>query len=314
MTHVVVLGSVNFDLIVSTPHLPLPGETVMGSDVAYQPGGKGSNQAVAAHRLGADTLLIAATGDDHLGANLRTALANEGIDTSGLTTESGVPTGVALIVVDDHGENSIVVAPGANRRLGDQAVANLADVVSDASVLALQIEVPVSTSRKAAEVARNAGASVLLNAAPLPAGPTPEFAELLRTVDVLVLNEGEAVQLTGARPATDRAGWLGIANQVHEYGPSSAVITLGNQGAVASDSIRTFEQPAFAVDVVDTTGAGDAFSGALAMGIGSDMPLADSLRFACATAAIATTRMGAQRALPTADEVKQLLDRAEVGD
>lgn len=313
MSRVVVFGSVNFDLIVPAPHIPVAGETVLGSDLIYQPGGKGGNQAVAAHRLGAETALIAAIGDDHFGADLRAGLAAEGIDTSAVTTETGAPTGVALIVVDDAGQNTIVVAPGANRLLGAEALGHLTEKVGNGDVLVLQIEVPISTSLKAAEVAKNVGATVVLNAAPLPADSSEEFSDLLKVVDVLVLNEGEAVQLLGAEPAADRAQWSTLAQRAHRHGPSTVVITLGAQGAVASAPSGSFEQSAFDVAVADTTGAGDAFSGALAVALGRGEPIRDALRFACAAAGIATTKIGAQQALPTAADVRRLLDHSGGG-
>lgn len=315
MTHVTVLGSVNLDLVVAVPHLPEPGETILGSDLVYRAGGKGGNQAVAARRLGARTTLVAATGDDQLGADLRSMLGNEGLDMSMVTTAMGTTTGVALVVVAEDGENSIVVAPGANRTLRPGQVPDLPVVLEDTDVLVLQVEVPVGASLDAAIHARAAGAKVLLNAAPLPELPDAEFDKLLGAVDVLVVNEGEALQLTNSTVPAARDGWEAIAAEICRLGPGSAVITLGADGAVASDGTRTYVQPAFPVNVVDTTGAGDGFSGALAVAVAERRSLVDGLRRACAAGALATTALGAQSALPSAAELDRLLGGlAEGGD
>lgn len=307
MTTVVVVGSVNVDLVVTTPEIPAPGQTVLGSDLVYRPGGKGGNQAVAAHRLGADTVLIAAIGDDRLGEDLRSALVAEGLDVSRIAITENVATGVALIAVDQNGENSIVVAPGANHRLGGGAVLGMADVIDDADVLVLQMETPVQTSLEAAKLASGAGVKVILNAAPLRGLADPAFENLLGLVDVLVVNEGEAVRLTDIEPPSSPDGWAQLANLICRSGPDVCVITLGEQGAVAGDGSQSFVQQSFDVDVVDSTGAGDAFAGTLAVAIADGKPMADALRAACAAGAFATTRLGAQEAMASAEELQRLL-------
>ncbi|MDG4825575.1 ribokinase [Asanoa sp. WMMD1127] len=292
MSRVVVVGSANLDLVVGVPRLPAPGETVLGSDVVTGPGGKGANQAVAAHRLGAETLLVAALGDDRFGTDLRAALAREGLPLDRLVTRAGIATGVALIVVEAAGENTIVVAPGANARLDDSSLDGL---FAPGDVLVLQLEIPLETCLAAARRARDAGASVLLNAAPLPPAGAAALTELLGVVDVLVVNEGEARQLGGDARALLR------------HGPAACVVTLGARGAVSADGTGARTHPPFPVDAVDTTGAGDTFCGALAVGLASGIDLDQAVRRGCAAGALATTRMGAQSAMPTGAELDLFL-------
>jgi ribokinase len=302
MNRVTVVGSVNVDATVTVPVLPAPGETVLGSDVAYRPGGKGGNQAVAARRLGADTALHAAVGDDAFGARLREELAAEGLDPAGLTIVTGAATGLAMILVDGGGENVIVVSPGANGLLDGTA---LTMSPGPGEVLALQLEIPLATCLDAAGRARAAGAAVVLNAAPLPKLVEPAFADLLSAVDVLVVNEGEAAHLADERAPRD---WTALAGRLRAYGPDTVVITLGARGAVAADAAGTYACEAFAVDVVDTTGAGDAFCGALAVALADGLPIADAMRRGCAAGALAATRMGAQAALPTRADLDTFLE------
>ncbi len=310
MSTVAVVGSVNLDLIVTVPHLPATGETLLGSDVNYQPGGKGGNQAVAAHRLGARTVLVAAIGDDAFGADLRAALDREGLPLDGLTTIEGAGTGIAMIVVGNDGENTIVVAPGANGLLDGAALSGLSEALGPEAVLALQLEIPLATCLDAANLARRRGTTVVLNAAPLPKLLDPTFTDLLSTVDVLVVNEGEALRLTGVadpvRPE-DPEGWANLAAELRDLGPATVVVTLGAEGAVTSSGQGVDVQPAFRVDAVDTTGAGDSFCGALAVALAQGLPLDQAVRRGCAAGAIASTRTGAQSALPTAEELTTFL-------
>ncbi|WP_166378535.1 ribokinase [Catellatospora methionotrophica] len=310
MTRVAVVGSVNLDLTVAVSHLPDPGETVLGSEVSFRPGGKGGNQAVAARRMGADTILFAAVGADQFGLDLRTALQAEGLPAGSLTTIDGAATGLAMIVVEGAGENTIVVAPGANELLdGQPLTAQLPQLLSPGAVLLLQLEIPLATCLDAALLARAAGATVLLNAAPLPKVMDPVFAELLAAVDVLVVNEGEAWHLSGQQgaPPRDTAGWQRLAAQLTAHGPRVCVVTLGGDGAVLAGPDGELACAGFPVAVVDTTGAGDAFCGALAVSLAQGRGPAEALRRSCAVGALATTRMGAQAALPTAAEVDGFL-------
>jgi ribokinase len=311
MSRVAVVGSVNLDAAVVVGHLPAPGETVLGSDVAYRPGGKGGNQAVAARRLGADTVLFAAVGDDSAGTRLRAALDAEGLPPHGFTTVSGAATGVAMILVGPDGENMIVVAPGANHLLDGSRLADLEPALGPGTVLALQLEIPLATCLDAAHRARAAGATVVLNAAPLPKPGEPAFVDLLTCVDVLVVNETEAVRLAvDDELPSDVDEWVVRAHRLRALGPRTVVVTLGARGAVAADRDGGHVQDGLPVDTVDTTGAGDSFCGALAVALAEGRPTGEALRRGCAAGALATTRMGAQSALPTRTELDQFLAEA----
>ncbi|PZF95853.1 ribokinase [Micromonospora deserti] len=291
---VIVVGSANLDLVVSTPQLPRPGETVLGGDFRTVPGGKGANQAVAAARAGATCEFVGAVGSDEFGRQLRDSLAGAGVDVRGLRSVPG-PSGVALIAVDQAAENFIVVAPGANAALTDLDAADRA-AVGAADVLLLQLEVPLPTVVRAADLARAGGTTVVLNAA--PAAPLP--AELLDMVDVLVVNEHEAAVVAGVfsdDPAVLLDALLALVPRV--------VLTLGARGAAYADrrGVRR-SVPAPVVDAVDTTAAGDAFTGALAVGwaerggaVDADA-VTDALRWACAAGAACAQRPGASTALP----------------
>jgi ribokinase len=299
---VVVVGSCNLDLIVEVPRLPAPGETTLGADVVSRPGGKGANQAVAARRLGAATAFVGAIGNDQFGTTLREALHAADLDLTGLVT-TDTPSGIALILVDRAGENVIAVSSGANRHLGEEHLASLADLLDDTSVLLMQLETPVATSLAAARIAQECGARVVLNAAPM-AEPTPELAQLLTCTDVLVVNEGEALTLD-TNAATTGGDWARRANRLQAKGPAAVVITLGADGAVLADGTSAEAVPAPAVVAVDTTGAGDAFCGALAAALAGGHDLPDAVRRGCRAGALATTAIGAQTALPTAADLER---------
>lgn len=308
MNTVVVVGSLNLDLVVVVSRVPAVGETVAGSDVFRHPGGKGANQAVAAHRLGARTVLVGAIGDDPFGTDLRTALTGEGLPLDQVTTVEGAASGTAMIVVGNDGDNMIVVSPGANGLLDGAALAGLDAVLAPQSVLVLQLEVPLATCIEAARLARRLGATVLLNASPLPKLDDPAFADLLRIVDVLVVNETETLRLTARddRPA-DADGWAGLAAALHAAGPVTVVVTLGADGAASSSPEGIGIHDAFPVEVVDTTGAGDTLCGALAAGLAEGLPLAEAVRRGCAAGAIACTAVGAQSAMPTLRDLSDFM-------
>jgi len=293
---VVVVGSINVDITVPVTRLPRPGQTVLGTDAAVHPGGKGANQAVTAARLGARTRMVGAVGDDAYGGQMTANLAEAGVDVSRVTTVPGRSTGTALIVVAADGENTVVVAPGANAAL---AVGPLEFAAGD--VLLLQLEVPVPTSLAAAEAARVAGATVVLNAAPLSDADGPHLRRLLDLTDVLVVNQTEATAL-----APMGEDWQALARTLPGR---SNVITLGAGGAVAHDGAATWWQPAFPAQVVDTTGAGDAFCGALAQSLAAGLDLRTAVRRGCAAGALAAGRLGAQSALPTAAELDATVGR-----
>lgn len=304
-TTITVVGSMNLDLVVSVPHLPAPGETVLGSDLVYRPGGKGANQAVAACRLGADVSLFAMCGGDSFGPQLRARLAEEGVEVAGVITATSAATGMALIMVRPDGENTITVVQGANGQLQPSDLGGLKQKLTRSDVLLLQLEIPITTALAAARDAADAGVLTVLNAAPLGTqnrGNTLE--ELLSTVDVLVVNETEAAHLGGQHPAQP-SDWAAYASDMRRFGSSAVVVTLGDRGAVAAAERGITIQDAFTVDNIDGTGAGDAFCGALAVALSEGRQIDDALRRACAAGALATTQVGAQSAFPTESELTQ---------
>ncbi|WP_371631116.1 ribokinase [Streptomyces sp. NBC_00341] len=291
-----VVGSANADLVVGVDRRPAAGETVLGSDLAVHPGGKGANQAVAAARLGARTALLARVGDDAHGRLLLESQRSAGVDTTGVLV-GGAPTGVALITVDPTGDNSIVVSPGANARLTPADIRAAAPLLAAARVVSVQLEIPLETVVETARVLP-AGTRLVLN----PSPPAPLPAEVLAACDPLVVNEHEARFILGQGAGTTPESW---ARALTALGPRSVVITLGAGGALAADT-RTGEcvrVPSPEVDAVDTTGAGDAFTAALAwrLGLGEELPMATAL--AVRVGAAAVTRQGAQASFPTAEEI-----------
>jgi ribokinase len=301
---VVVVGSVNIDLVVTAPVLPRPGETVLGHDFTQVPGGKGANQAIASARAGGATQFVGAIGSDAFGVTLRARLQSSTVDTSLLRVRYGA-SGVALIVVDGAGENAIVVAPGANAALVDLTDAELAAIAA-ADVLLCQLEVPVDTVLAAALAGRAAGTRVVLNATPvrhLPAG-------LLESVDLLVVNRVEACMMTSLPESDVDTGEQVSADVLLDTlleSVSRAVVTQGAGGAWYGDRTGTREHvPAPVVEAVDTTGAGDAFIGALAVAWGEGRDLIDAVRWASAAGASAVRRLGASIGLPQRAVIDEL--------
>ncbi|WEV30042.1 ribokinase [Streptomyces sp. 71268] len=296
----VVVGSANADLVIGVRRRPAAGETVLGSDLATYPGGKGGNQAVAAARLGARTALLARVGDDAHGRLLLDTQRAAGVDT-GAVLVGGAPTGVALITVDPSGDNSIVVSPGANARLTPTDIEAAAPLLAAARVVSLQLEIPLETVAAAVR-AVGPGTRVVLN----PSPPAPLPPDVLAACDPLVVNEHEARSLLDGDPAgagDDPAAW---AAALLGRGSRSVVITLGPAGALAADRRGRTRVPGVPVDAVDTTGAGDAFTGALAWRLGAGDDLATAVRYAVRVGAAAVTRPGAQQSYPTAAEVDAL--------
>jgi ribokinase len=284
---VVVAGSVNADLVVRVDRRPAAGETVLGSDLATHPGGKGANQAVAAARLGGRVAFLGRAGTDGHGDLVRDTLRGDGVHIGHLITTPG-PTGVALITVDPEGDNSIIVSPGANARVGEQDVVASRPLFAAASVVSLQLEIPLAAVLAAARTAAEEGARVVFNLSPAAAVPD----ELLALCDPLVVNEHEAQFLGDTRPA----GLLA-------RGARSVVITRGADGAVVADENGVTEVPSPRVEVVDTTGAGDAFTGALCLRLARGDDLATAARFAVRVGAAAVRRAGAQSSFPTLDDL-----------
>ncbi|MCP9948587.1 ribokinase [Actinomadura madurae] len=294
MWDVVVVGSVNADLVVGVERRPAPGETVLGSDLATHPGGKGANQAVAAARLGGRAGIVGRVGDDGHGALLRAALAADGVALDHLVTTPDAPTGVALITVGPDGDNSIIVSPGANARLGPGDVEDAREMIAGAAVVSFQLEVPLPAVEAAAGAAARAGGRVVLNLSP----PAPIPDGLLALCDPLVVNEHEAAFLLGGDgdPARMAAALAGS-------GPRSVVVTLGADGVVVAGGGGTTALPSPKAKAVDTTGAGDAFTAALCLRLARGDALPDAAAYATRAGAAAVRRAGAQSSFPTPDEL-----------
>jgi len=302
MPRIVVVGSVNTDMVVKGRRLPSPGETVTGGQFVMAAGGKGANQAVAAARLGAQVTLVAKVGQDVFGDQAIDNFRREGIQTNCLLRDEQNATGVALILVDEHGENLISVASGANHALTPPEIRNAADCICSANVLMLQLETPIETVCEAAKIASEAGVSVILD--PAPAAPLSE--DLLRHVDYLTPNESEAEQLTGIPVADERAARQ-AAEQLLAAGAKNVLLTMGAKGALVARAGQAMMIPAPAISAVDTTAAGDAFNGGLAWALGNGMELAAAVRQASFVGALSATRLGAQPSLPTKDELERFI-------
>ncbi len=301
MTDVFVLGSINQDFVLKVERRPEPGETVTNAELSTHNGGKGANQAAAAALLGASVIILGRVGNDEFGESLVRALEEKSIDTGLVEKAPGKATGAAFITVTPDGENAITVAPGANRSIRPEDVEAAAGAIGDARVLVAQMEVPVQSVLRAVEVASERGTRALVNLAPTFEAPRG----LLERLDPLVVNEHEAAFLLGsAVEGVD--GALSAAPKLLALGPRSAVITVGEAGAVLAGNGLTEHLPAPGVDVVDTTGAGDAFVGALAARLARDTPLEDAVAYAVRAGAAAVTREGAQGALPTPEVVERL--------
>ncbi|MDN7866343.1 ribokinase [Burkholderia multivorans] len=297
---VAVVGSLNMDLVVRAPRLPLPGETLAGHAFAQAAGGKGGNQAVAAARLGAQVAMIGCVGADAHGAALRAGLEAEGIDCAGLATSVSAPTGVALIVVDDGSQNAIVIVAGGNGEVTPETVARHEATLACADVLICQLETPPDTVRAALAAGRRLGRTVVLNPAPAVA-PLP--ADWLALVDYLIPNELEAAALTG-RPVRDAADAEVAARALQARGARNVLITLGERGVLAltADGIAR-HYPAPVVRAVDTTAAGDTFIGGFAARLAAGAEVDAAIRFAQRAAALSVTRAGAQPSIPTLAEL-----------
>ena len=289
---IVVVGSANMDLVGLAPRLPRPGETVLGDDFLMGPGGKGANQAIAAVRAGGEVTFLGALGSDAFGVTLKARLTAAGVDTEGVRVTYG-SSGVAVIMVDRNGENSILVSPGANSSFLDLTDAERA-VIAAGDVLVCQQEIPASTITAAAQAAQAGGTRVILNAAPA----RELSAELLAAVDLLVVNELEARAITGSREA-DMAGLLEVVPRV--------VLTLSGDGSWYADRDGVSERiAAFPVTVADTTAAGDAFTGALAVAWGEGRDIVTAVRWANAAGAACVRKVGASGSLPTRAEIDTL--------
>lgn len=285
---VVVVGSLNQDLVAQVDRIPAPGETVLASGHGAFAGGKGANQATAAARLGAKVAIVGRVGRDAAGESLIAGLSREGIDISHLIEDEEAGTGLALINVDVAGENAITVSPGANGKVSVADVEGAADMIASAAVVLLQLEVPIAPVAAAAHIARG---KVVLNPAPAMSLPS----ELLEDIDFLVPNESELAMLAGADLGSDEA----VAEAARQLAAGGVVVTLGGRGAMTVTRSSASLIPSIDVEVVDTTGAGDTFCGAFAAELARGAYLQPAARFAVRAAGVAVTKLGAQEAMPT---------------
>ncbi len=296
---ILVVGSLNADLVTRAPRFPLPGETISGEDLSVIPGGKGANQAVAASRQGAQVAMLGRVGSDSFGPVLIRNLQQNGVDTSHIQIAPSA-TGTAIIVVDASGQNSIVLSPGANAKVTPADVD--AFPMQGVDTLLLQFEIPLETVLHAARLGRRNGLRVILN--PAPARRFPD--SLLADVDILVPNESELALLTD-RPVSDVPSAETAARDLLTKGVETVIVTLGSQGALLVTSAQSIHIPAFPIQVVDTTAAGDAFIGGLAVALGEGYTLEEAVRHGNACGALATAKFGAQPSLPTRTEVERFL-------
>jgi ribokinase len=302
IANILVVGSSNTDMIIRLDRIPRPGETILGGEFATAAGGKGANQAVGAARAGGRVTFIARVGRDMFGDRAIAGFVDDGIDVEHIVRDSAAPSGVALIFVAKDGENSIAVASGANARLVPADVERAAASFTGADVLVMQLETPLATVRKAADIAAASGVRVILN--PAPARPLP--AALLRRVSILTPNEGEAELLSGVRVRDDASAARSAAT-LRALGVETVVITLGAGGAFVAGSDGAQRVPGFKVKAVDTTAAGDIFNGALAVALAEGKALREAVRFANAAAALAVTRRGAQPSAPRRRDIERFL-------
>jgi len=295
---VFVVGSINQDFVLRVERRPEPGETVTNAELSLFPGGKGANQAVAAARIGAEVAMLGSVGEDAFGVDLVRNLRDNGVDTSRVETVPATPTGSAFITLTPDGENAIVVSPGANRRFGSDEVGAASEDLRQARVLLAQLEVSIEAVEKAARIVTDNGGRFLLNLAP----PREVPDALLRLSDPLVVNEHEAAFLL----EEDARGTEDFASKLLDLGPPSAVVTLGAAGAILSTGTSTQHFPAPEVEAVDTTGAGDAFMGALAAKLAEGAPLEEAVSYAVLAGAVAVTNEGAQGSLPAPEDLEKL--------
>ncbi|MCS7253223.1 MAG: ribokinase [Armatimonadota bacterium] len=303
---IAVIGGANVDMVAAAPRLPKPGETVIGTNFTIACGGKGANQAVAAARLGASVSFIGRVGDDMFGEMLERSLCEAGVDTTFLKRDSSSHTGVAQIYVAQGGENCIIVVLGANGRVSAQDVEGAEERIRCSDCLVLQLEVPEEAVTKALEIANRCGVRVVFNSA-----PAQDFAlRLLSMCDVVTLNESEAMQMTGFAIG-DLNDAMKAAIALREMGTKAVVLTIGEQGAIIADENDVEHIPAFKVNSIDATAAGDAFTAALAVKLCEGASLREAVLFANAAGALATTKLGAQPSLPYRSEVEGLISGAQ---
>lgn len=299
---ITVVGSINIDLVFRTPRMPLVGETITGEEFRQIPGGKGANQAVAAARQGADVVFVGCVGDDGFGQQALAGLKSDAIDTDAISVVPALSTGVAGILVDSAGHNSIVVTPGANGAVSIARVDAAAEMIRASQSLICQLEIPLASVVQAIDIAHQAGVTVIFNPAPTQALP----ADLLSKVDYLIVNETEAGQLSGIA-VTDQDSAARAAQALRAQGAGTVLLTMGEHGVGIIDAQGSRFLPAVSVQVVDTTAAGDTFVGALAVGIAYGLDIDAASMEAQTTAALTVTKLGAQTSIPSRAEVLQFM-------
>lgn len=300
---ITVAGSANVDFVMRLPRLPRKGETVLGGPFSQTFGGKGSNQALAARRAGGTVSMIASLGDDAFGRELMAVYEREGIGTADIRLHQGVPCGAGMMEVDANGDNTIATALGANELLSADQIGAAEKTIAASSLVMLQMETPDEAIRRAVELARRHGVDVMLNYAPARESSIP----LTPDIAILIVNETEAERLSGVR-VESIAGAIGAAEKLAAGGHRLVAVTLGANGCVMLENGAAAHFPAFRVDAVDATAAGDVFCGALAVGLTENMPPAEAARFAAAAGALCASRMGALPSLPSRNDIDAFLD------
>jgi ribokinase len=307
MPNILVVGSLNADLVVRAPRFPKPGETISGEDLQIIPGGKGANQSVAAARQGASVAIVGRVGNDSFGPELINNLQRNQVDTTHVQVDAQSATGTATIIVDANGQNSIVLSPGGNGRVTPEDVKEIS--FSEYKLLLLQLEIPVEAVSAAAQCAKQNGVRVLFN--PAPARDLPP--ELISLPDFLLPNETELSLLTN-QLVSDTASAENAAKMLLARGAQNVIVTLGANGALIVNREMTKHIASFQVDVVDTTAAGDAFIGGFASALLENKSLEEAVRYGCACGALSATRFGAQPSLPTKEEVEKFLNQSLVSN
>jgi ribokinase len=305
MADIVVVGSLNMDLVVKVEYMPAPGETISGSDLQTIPGGKGANQAAAAARMGANVAMVGKVGQDAFGPRLLKALNDVGVDTSSVKIEAESATGTAVIVVDKKGENSIVISPGANGKMTPAYIDQVESIIENAKIVLLQHEIPLDTVEYVINLASRKNVQVVLN--PAPAKPVPQ--QLFPKIDYFVPNETESRILTGIE-VNDPLSAEKAAKKFIEYGAKNVIITLGEKGALLVNSQGSILISGRKVKAVDTTAAGDAFIAGFASALVRGYSQVDGVRYACAAGALTVTKFGAQTSLPGMAEVDDFYRQA----
>lgn len=301
MSKILVIGSSNTDLIAKVDRFPLAGETVEGRFFLQAMGGKGANQAIAAHRLGGEVKFVTCLGNDANGKNTLKYYQQEGVDVSSALIVKNAPTGTAMILVNAEGENCIVITPGANHELSAGYIENIEDEIATSYMVVLQMEIPLQTVRKVCEIATKFKTKVLLNVAPA----REVDAALMSMVDILVVNETEIEKITGMSIESD--GEAAVLDSILAMGAQTVILTLGRNGCLVKNHLLSQHVAAFQVDAVDTTAAGDTFCGALVAQLSRGNDLIEALKFAAASSAVCVMRMGAQPSIPTEEEVMKFL-------